>query len=320
MPKDQEPSRQDFLLDEATQREAKTLIDLALIEDLGSTDPDIQLDVTTESIVPGNVRGAATFNARMPGVVCGVAVSQLVMEQVNRDLKLEIVRNDGDSIEPGDAIAVLSGNAQDILIAERTCLNFMGRLSGISTLTNQFVQQVAGTAAQVLDTRKTSPGWRRLEKFAVLCGGGTNHRMGLYDAVLIKDNHLAMMDALTDQPMGEIKIAIQSARTWINENADRLPNGVETIVQMEVDRIDQFEEALQCEVDIVLLDNMTNEQLSQAVEIRDRLQKKVLLEASGGVNLKTIGSIAKTGVDRISVGALTHSSVNLDIGLDWKIG
>ena len=144
--------------------------------------------------------------------------------------------------------------------------------------------------------------------------------MGLFDAVLIKDNHLAMMDSLTDQPMGEISIAVESSRKWIAENANRLPNGNDTIIQIEVDRLDQFEKALACPVDIILLDNMTNEQLKNAVAIRDKVNKKILLEASGGVNLETIGNIAKTGVDRISVGALTHSSVNLDIGLDWKIG
>lgn len=309
-----------IVFDDATREEALRLIDLALAEDLGSAAPEEQLDITTESVVPDNVRGSATFVSRMPGVICGIEVCKLVVERVNRDLTFEILKNDGDVLHPGDAVAVLSGNAQDILIAERTCLNFMGRLSGVSTLTWQFVQQVAGTRARVLDTRKTSPGWRRLEKYAVHCGGGTNHRMGLYDAILIKDNHLAMMDSLTEQPMGEISHAVANARKWINENAEHLPDQRRTIVQIEVDRLDQYEKALQCDVDIILLDNMTNAQLTQAVEIRNREGKEILLEASGGVNLATIRNIAKTGVDRVSVGALTHSSVNLDIGLDWKIG
>ena len=309
-----------FTLDQATRHDATRLVDQALTEDLGSAELSRQLDVTTESVVPGNVRGAARFVSRDAGVVCGVAISRIVIERINRDLKLTVFRQDGEAVQPGDCIATLEGNAQDILIAERTCLNFMGRLSGISTLTKQFVNQVDGTGAQVLDTRKTTPGWRRLEKFAVRCGGGANHRMGLYDAVLIKDNHLAMMDWLTDQPMNEITTAISSARAWIQENAQRLPEGMATVVQIEVDRIDQFEKALTGNPDIVLLDNMSNDQLKQTVQIRDRQAANVLLEASGGVNLETIGSIAKTGVDRISVGALTHSSVNLDIGLDWKIG
>jgi len=310
----------DIQFDDATRDEATRLIRLALIEDLGSTDPQKQLDVTTQSVVPANVKGSATFVSRMSGVLCGVAVSKLVIEQINRNLELKIMRNDGDDLQPGDPIAVLGGNAQDILVAERTCLNFMGRLSGISSLTKKFVEQVRDTRAQVLDTRKTTPGWRRLEKYAVHCGGGTNHRMGLYDAVLIKDNHLAMMDALTEKPMGEIGRAIENSHQWIQQNAGRLPRGKDTILQIEVDRIDQLRSALQCDVDIVLLDNMSNDQLRQAVELRNQSGQKTLLEASGGVNLQTIGDIAKTGVDRISVGALTHSSINLDIGLDWKIG
>lgn len=307
-------------MDSATRAEAIRLIDLALEEDLGSIENDSQLDVTTESIVPGNVPGSANFVSRKNGIVCGVAVSELVIERVNRNLTLEVFRRDGDAIKPGDVIANLGGSARDILIAERTCLNFMGRLSGISTHTNLFVREVAGTKAKVLDTRKTTPGWRHLEKYAVFCGGGTNHRMGLFDAVLIKDNHLAMMDTLTDEPMGEIGLAIEKARSWIVKHADRLPHKENTIVQIEVDRLDQFEKAVACNPDIVLLDNMNNHQLQDAVRIRDRNSREVLLEASGGVNLQTIGTIAKTGVDRISVGALTHSSVNLDIGLDWKTG
>ncbi len=309
-----------YSLDEVTKIEALQLIDWTLNEDLGSSDPDDQLDVTTASTVPDNVKGSASFVSRQDGVVCGVAVSELVVKKINRGLNLEVVRRDGDSLASGDVIAVLSGNAQDILLAERTCLNFMGRLSGISSMTASFVQQVVGTSAKVLDTRKTTPGWRRLEKFSVKCGGGSNHRMGLYDAVLIKDNHLAMMDALTETPMREVGEAIDNARKWVSANADRLPNGSNTIIQIEVDRIDQFEKAIQHHPDIVLLDNMSNEQLASAVEIRNGKSPKVLLEASGGVNLDTIANIAKTGVDRISVGALTHSSINLDIGLDWTIG
>ena len=306
--------------DEASRSDALRLIELALVEDLGSVTTDQQLDVTTESIVPENVTGEARFVSREPGVVCGIAVVALVIANMQRGLTLEIKRHDGDWVETGEAIAVLSGNAQDILIAERTCLNFLGRLSGISTMTRAFVQCTMGTRAKVLDTRKTTPGWRRLEKYAVHCGGGANHRMGLYDAVLIKDNHLAMMDILNDEPMDEIRTAIENARLWIKQNAARLPNGEKTVVQIEVDRLDQFEKALPFLPDIILLDNMSNEQLCQAVRIRDQQHKEVLLEASGGVNLDTISGIAQTGVDRISIGALTHSSVNLDIGLDWKIG
>ncbi len=313
-------SRPPIVFDEASRDDALQLIQLALVEDLGSVEKSEQLDVTTESIVPANVSGEARFVSRESGIVCGMAVVGLVIKNMQRGLTLEIKRQDGERVEPGETIAILSGNAQDILTAERTCLNFLGRLSGISTMTRAFVQRTDGTPAEVLDTRKTTPGWRRLEKYAVHCGGGANHRMGLYDAVLIKDNHLAMMDILNDEPMDEIRTAIEDARSWIHKNATRLPQGTETVVQIEVDRLDQFEKALAFSPDIILLDNMSNEQLCQAVSIRDQKNKEVLLEASGGVNLDTISGIARTGVDRISVGALTHSSVNLDIGLDWKIG
>ena len=306
-----------FIFDAATRDETIQIIDLALAEDLGSAESAHQLDLTTESVVPEHLIGSASFVARQPGIVCGLVVIELVIDRVNRDLTLHVQRKDGDPVQPGDKLADLSGNAQDILIAERTCLNFLGRLSGISSMTHQFVQQAAGTKAQILDTRKTTPGWRRLEKYAVICGGGTNHRMGLYDAVLIKDNHLAMMDLLTDEPLDEIRQAIHSARAWIKKNSRRLPNGENTIVEIEVDRLEQFEKAIQTSVDIILLDNMTNREMEMAVEIRDQRSPETLLEASGGVNLKTIGNIARTGVDRISAGALTHSSVNLDIGLDW---
>ena len=194
----------------------------------------------------------------------------------------------------------------------------MCRLSGISSLTHRFAQLVRGTKAKILDTRKTTPGWRRLEKYAVACGGGANHRMGLYDAVMIKDNHLAMYGSHIDNHELSITDAIQMAREWVNENHSKLPHGKQTIVQIEVDTLDQFEIALKASPDIVLLDNMSIEQLSQAVKMRDTDNASVLLEASGGVNLDTVKSIAETGVERISIGALTHSAVNFDIGLDWR--
>jgi nicotinate-nucleotide pyrophosphorylase (carboxylating) len=317
---------QSVPFDDAARAEAGTLIDLGLAEDLGSTLPEQQRDITTASVVPEHVHGSATFVARQPGILCGIAVVKMVVDRVDRAdrglrrLKLDVFRHDGEPVQAGQAIAVLAGNAQDILVAERTCLNFLGRLSGISSLTRQFVEQVQGTSAQVLDTRKTTPGWRHLEKYAVRCGGGHNHRMGLFDAVLIKDNHLAMLDFLNRKPLDEIREAITRARNWIDQHASRLPHGRETIVQIEVDRLDQLEQAMQYDVDIVLLDNMNEQQLKQAVRMRDRQGREILLEASGGVSLQTIGNIARTGVDRISVGALTHSAVNLDIGLDWRLG
>ena len=194
----------------------------------------------------------------------------------------------------------------------------MCRLSGISTLTKQFVEQAASPATAILDTRKTTPGWRRLEKYAVACGGGTNHRMGLYDAIMIKDNHLAFFRSQVSDEKNTIPEAIAIARQWINDRAGSLPNGKETILQLEVDTLDQLTVALDTECDIVLLDNMNCDQLSQAVDMRNERAPKILLEASGGVNIDTINGIAATGVDRISIGALTHSAVNFDIGLDWR--
>ncbi len=213
----------------------------------------------------------------------------------------------------------MSGPAHDILTMERTCLNFMCRLSGISTLTHRYVEEIAGTGAQVFDTRKTTPGWRRLEKYAVACGGGQNHRMGLYDAVMIKDNHLAFFRSQLKDPKLAIPRSIELAREWISNHESGLPNGKDTIIQLEVDSLEQLEIGLQTDCNIILLDNMTPKMLTAAVALRNDTAPQILLEASGGVNLKTIRTIAETGVERISVGALTHSAVNFDIGLDWKI-
>jgi nicotinate-nucleotide pyrophosphorylase (carboxylating) len=253
--------------------------------------------------------------------------------------------SDGARVARGQQIAVLSGDARMILMIERTCLNFLCRLSGISTLTAEYVRRVAGTRAGIFDTRKTTPGWRRIEKYAVTCGGGNNHRMGLYDAIMIKDNHLAMYgNYVRDHRCSPTK-AVALARQWVHENQFLLPNGLNTIVQIEVESLSQLRIVLEepgnnsCQTqhtidtpsssnqheksraapDIVLLDNMDTEQLRQAVEIRDELNPAVQLEASGGVTLETVESIAQTGVERISVGAITHSARNLDIALDWRL-
>ncbi len=302
-----------------TREESLQLIDLALAEDLGSSHRSTQLDCTTESVVTGDVDGQARFVARQPGVICGLVVCRLVVNRIDRPLSLENLVADGQSVSAGEPIAVLTGRARDILVTERTCLNFLGRLSGISTLTRQFVDRVRGTNAKLYDTRKTTPAWRRLEKYAVRCGGGENHRMGLFDAVLIKDNHLAMLARLQDCSSSAVEQAIQSARRWIDANAHRLPHGKQTKLQIEVDRHDQLRRALAEHPDMILLDNMDIDELRESVRLRDETAPQVLLEASGGVSLETVGKIAQTGVDRISVGALTHSAVNLDIGLDWEL-
>jgi nicotinate-nucleotide pyrophosphorylase (carboxylating) len=310
-----------FSLDEATKRDCLKLIELALIEDTGSSKLDAGVDCTTDSIIPETATASAALVSRQTGVVCGVEIARLVAGHFASTVTVEEKIADGQRVEPKQTIAILSGPAHDILTIERTCLNFMCRLSGISSLTHSFVEKVSGTKAKVLDTRKTTPGWRRIEKYAVACGGGSNHRMGLYDAIMIKDNHLAFYRSLVSDSADTIPEALGLARKWINDHASELPNGESTILQLEVDTLEQFELALATEEssrpDIVLLDNMSTDQLAEAVAKRDASSPATLLEASGGVNIDTIGGIAATGVDRISVGALTHSALNFDIGLDW---
>lgn len=308
-------SESNFQFDAPTRSDCIALIDQALAEDLNGT-----VDCTSWSVVPEEVTGAARFVSREDGVACGLEICALVLERAAQKLELECHLSDGDSVKRGESLATIRGAAREILLVERTCLNFMCRLSGISSLTARFVKEIEGTAAKVYDTRKTTPGWRRLEKYAVQCGGGENHRMGLYDAVMIKDNHLAMFSRVVDHAENTIPVALENARQWIKQHANELPHGEETVLQIEVDTLEQYRIALACQPSIILLDNMNNEQLSEAVAIRDEKSLgNVLLEASGGVNLDTIGAIAKTGVERISVGALTHSAMNFDIGLDWHL-
>ena len=301
------------------QADCLKLIEMALAEDIGASDLDAGVDCTTDSIVPKEAAARAAFVSRADGVVCGVEIAKLAIKQFAPKLTLEVQVEDGNVVKPQQTIAVMVGPAHDILTMERTCLNFMCRLSGISTLTGQYANEIAGTKACVLDTRKTTPGWRRLEKYAVACGGGENHRMGLYDAIMLKDNHLAFYRSLVEDNDDTIPTTIKIARQWIDDNASKLPNGKKTILQLEVDTLEQLEIALATDCDIVLLDNMDCDRLKKGVAMRNDKAPKILLEASGGVNLKTIGDIAQTGVERISVGALTHSAVNFDIGLDWEI-
>jgi nicotinate-nucleotide pyrophosphorylase (carboxylating) len=270
------------------------LIDLALAEDLG----DIG-DVTSKATIPESLTGKAAFVARAPGVLAGTEAAKMVCQRIDPKLAFLPSFIDGDPLQKGDAIATIEGSMRSILAAERTALNFMQRLSGIATLTRQFVDAVTGLSAKILDTRKTTPGWRLLEKYAVRMGGGTNHRVGLYDMVLIKDNHLAAVG-------GDIAAAIRHAR----EQFPKLP------LEVEVESLQQLEIAFAARPDIVLLDNMSVEAMRKAVARRNAIAPTVQLEASGGVNLQTVRAIAETGVDRISVGALTHSAKALDIALD----
>lgn len=293
--------------------DARQLIRLAVREDLGRA-----YDWTTVSLVPESARAAAVVAARQGGVVAGVAVAQLVIEELGLDVTWTKHLEDGAAVLPGQAIAEISGSARDMLTGERILLNFVGRLSGIATLTRKYVDAIAGTSAQIYDTRKTTPGWRRLEKYAVKCGGGTNHRTGLFDAVLIKDNHLALARGCADAPAHTPAEAVEAARKFLSSMTGTVPHAESLMVEVEVDSLEQFDEVLPQRPDIILLDNMPPDRLRQAVERRNASGLPVMLEASGGVNLSTVRGIAESGVDRISVGALTHSAPCLDIGLDWK--
>ena len=281
---------------------ADALVALALAEDLGDG-AGVAGDLTSRFSIPEGLVGAADFVARTPGVVAGLPILALVAARLDARLAVEVHAADGDAVAAGARVATVRGPLRSLLAAERTMLNFLQRLSGVATLTRAFVGAVAGTGARILDTRKTTPGFRLLEKYAVRAGGGVNHRVGLFDAVLIKDNHLAGLGA------GAVARAVGAARA-------AAPPGC--VVQVEVDDLDQLGEALVARPDIVLLDNMTDGQLREAVARRGAAAPGVLLEASGGVNLATARGIAETGVDRISVGALTHSAAALDIGLDYR--
>ena len=276
---------------------ADALIRLALTEDLGNTG-----DRTSLATIPEATRARAAFVARSVGVVAGLPVAELACRAVSAELTFAPAVLDGTATERGTVLATISGPLRAILAAERTALNFLQRLSGVANLTRKFVDAAAGFPAKMLDTRKTTPGWRLLEKYAVRAGGGTNHRVGLYDGILIKDNHLAGIG-------GDVRRAVEAARVY--------PGNAGLPVEVEVDTLDQLEHALAVRADIVLLDNMTLDQLRAAVARRDAVAPGVLLEASGGVNLTTVRDIAATGVDRVSVGALTHSAPALDIGLDY---
>ncbi|MBS0362504.1 MAG: carboxylating nicotinate-nucleotide diphosphorylase [Proteobacteria bacterium] len=263
----------------------------ALTEDLGRAG-----DVTAQACVPADARLKAVFAARKAGVVSGLACARLAIAQMDPSADFRAVVEDGDTLGPGDKLAWVDANARALLSAERTALNLLGRLCGIATLTAQYVHAIEGTGALIVDTRKTTPGLRALEKYAVRCGGGVNHRFGLDDAILIKDNHIAAC--------GSVGEAVRRAKAA----AGHLMK-----VEVEIDGLPQLEEALKYGPDVVMLDNFTLEDLAEAVK---RTAGRATLEASGGVNLETVRAIAETGVDVISVGALTHSVGVLDIGLD----
>ena len=278
------------------------LIDLALREDVGE---NLQTgDVTSVYFVPQDSISSAYIYAKQEGVLAGMEVAAEVFHRVNPELKVVQLKKDGDPLSQGERVLEVSGHARSILTAERTALNFLQRLSGVATQTRAYVAKVETTDAKVLDTRKTTPGWRALEKGAVVAGGGTNHRMGLYDLAMVKDNHLVAENKLE---------ALQDAIDRLH--AERV--GVE--VELEADSLEQVQGFLSLRgVDYILLDNMNHEMMRQAVAMRDDSGSAVALEASGGVTIDTIADIATTGVDFISVGALTHSAVALDLSLEFE--
>ena len=269
----------------------RDIIENALLEDFRKGG-----DLTTDALIPEDATGNTVLRARENGVIAGLEASLYAFKVLDKAVEFEIYKKDGDSVVSGDKIVKISGNVRAMLSAERTCLNLLGRLCGIATFTNKLVKEVEGTKARVADTRKTTPGFRALEKYAVKVGGGMNHRFGLDDAVMIKDNHLAFSKSLTD--------AVEKVRSYVGHTVK---------IEVEVDTLEQLEELLQNPVDIVLLDNMPPEVLKKAV---DMIDGRMVSEASGNISIETIKAVALSGVDVISSGALTHSVKNFDIGLD----
>ena len=268
----------------------------ALAEDIGTG------DVTTLSTVPLDHTASALMVSREPLVLAGIDFADTAFRELSSEVSITLYKKDGDKVSRGEPLLKVSGPARALLTAERVALNFVQRLSGVATLTARFVDAVQGTGARILDTRKTTPGWRSFEKYAVACGGGTNHRFGLYDLVLIKDNHLAALRSALPDP-------IQAAITRARENYPNLK------IEVEVDTLEQLDSALVAGADIILLDNMTLSQLRRAVE---KNQGRAKTEASGGITLENVRAIAETGVDYISSGALTHSARAVDIALDFQ--
>lgn len=287
-----------FMFDSADQQAAETLIKLALAEDLAERG-----DLTCQALIDPDDRATVSVVARQQGILAGELVGRMVMQTLDPMIQWSARSHDGDHLEKGTVVADVTGPVFQLLVGERTMLNFLTHLSGIATLTRKFVDAVTGTKAKILDTRKTLPGWRLLQKYAVRCGGGTNHRMGLYDGVLIKDNHLAAWTTSKS-----IAAAVEASR-------QRWPN---VPIEIEVDTLEQLRASLASSPAIVLLDNMSPSMMTEAVKLRNQLAPGVQLEASGGVNLTNVTEIARTGVDRISIGALTHSAPALDLAFDWK--
>ena len=272
----------------------KPLVEAALIEDLGRRG-----DVTSQATIPVDLQAQLEIKTRQAGVICGMDLARLSFALVDQQIEFSAYVNDGESVAAGTVLATVRGNARHLLTAERTALNFMTHLSGIASATKTIVDSVAAYPAQITCTRKTIPGLRVVQKYAVRCGGGRNHRLGLDDAILIKDNHIAIA--------GDIKTAIRHAQEFAGH---LIP------IEVEVDTLEQLEQALEAGVSFVLLDNMSPDVLSQAVTM---CQGRAKTEASGGITPTTVQAVAQTGVDFIAMGYLTHSTTALDIGLDFSV-
>lgn len=270
-----------------------SIVQQALREDIGTG------DITTQIVIPSTARAKANITTRVPGVIAGLPVVQEVYRQLDPTVQVQPIVQDGDSVEANTPLATLSGSAQSLLTGERVALNFLQRLSGIATLTAKFVAAARREDVRIVDTRKTTPGLRLLEKYAVRVGGGHNHRFGLYDAVLIKDNHIAACGSITEA----VRTALSSAPHVMS-------------VTVECDTLDQVREALAAGADVILLDNMSPDQLGEAVSL---VNGQAMIEASGGITLENVAEVAATGVDIISIGALTHSAPALDIGMDFIV-
>jgi nicotinate-nucleotide pyrophosphorylase (carboxylating) len=293
--------------DATIEDDLRQIVRLAVREDLNR-----QHDWTTVAIVAPDAKGRAVIVARRPGCIVGLNAVPVILDEMQASVEFRRIAADGVYVSAGTVVGELSGMARDMLTCERPVLNLIGRLSGIATLTYEYVERVKGTSARIYDTRKTIPAWRRLEKYAVRCGGGHNHRAGLFDAILIKDNHLALAAEQGLTPAAAVLRARDFAASAAAMGADE---GM--LIEVEIDSLNQLDEVLRSGPDIILLDNMRPEQLAAAVARRNEAAPSVELEASGGVSLETVRDIALSGVDRISSGELTHGARWLDVALDW---
>jgi len=323
----------------------KRLMEIAISEDFGKLG-----DLTSQALIPRGMKGRASFHVRKEGVIAGLVAVPTCISLIDPELQWFSCCREGEWVEKGAKIGEFVGPVLSMMTAERLLLNLLGHLCGIATLTRRFVNKVEGTRAKIYDTRKTTLGWRRLEKYAVRCGGGMNHRTGLFDAVLIKDNHLAFGSlpgyVLDSDHSEDIHLeekygsciehrsdlfspgeAVRRAKAYLRQlleekNAQGIShvfaNDQIPLVEIEIDTLDQFEDVLTARPDIVLLDNMSPATMRKAVQIRNQLKSSTELEASGGITLNVVREVAETGVERISVGSLTHSNASLDIGMDWE--